>query len=135
MDVPPSSCLETSGEYSILRLNTIALSGKRYLVIIHEVAQWKDTRELNRGTRTSLAPSRSDFLNIRMFLEDSWRKRRYAVETTVGARSKKRRPSPHWAIASKVDSFVGGPQNATRRPKGRAAAAINIFPGASRSGF
>ena len=82
MDVPPSSCLETSGEYSILRLNTIALSGKRYLVIIHEVAQWKDTRELNRGTRTSLAPSRSDFLNIRMFLEDSWRKRRYAVETT-----------------------------------------------------
>ena len=133
MDVPPSRCLETSGEYSIRRLNTIALSGKRYLVIVHEVDQWKDTKEIEQRNKNLISTFAKRFPEYPMFLEDSCRKRRYAVETT-GWRTVQEKAAIPPIGQSQLRSILGA-QNATRRPKGRAAAAINIFPGASRSGF
>jgi len=36
-------------------LNTLALSGKRYLVIIHEVDQWKDTKEIEQRNKNLIS--------------------------------------------------------------------------------
>jgi hypothetical protein len=49
----PFSLSGDSGSYTILRLNTIPLNGKLYLVIAHEVDQWKDSKEIEQ-TNTHL---------------------------------------------------------------------------------
>jgi hypothetical protein len=44
----PFSLTGPSGSFSIVRLNTIGLSGKLYLVIAHEVDPWKNSREIEQ---------------------------------------------------------------------------------------
>jgi hypothetical protein len=89
-------------------LNTIALSGKRYLVIIHEVDQWRDTKEIEQRNKNHISTFAKRFPEYPDVFGG------LVAEATVRGGNnglahgpRKGGHPPHWAIAGKVDSFVG----------------------------
>jgi hypothetical protein len=48
---PPFSLAGPSGSFSIVRMITTQMNGKLYLVIVHEVDPWKDSKEVERKNK------------------------------------------------------------------------------------